>query len=391
MSTVASSNTDLSLNADGSGNGINFKSNGSQVGNIDASGNLTVSGNISAKTVLTGGSPGAVEMYRTSASDNNADPDTFTVYLPDGSTLSTTGTTTGGLQEAINYANNNGYDFFLHGGGIEATGTATDIGVINLSSSLTIPACQNRSFEFRSVTLNFTSALGSNAGLIFNSFMMMDFDFRGQIVYAGTGNAVDFNSSNAVPLDNVVTQIDSSIRIDTIAYIGSGASSGASCIKFTSPLSRCRLQFTEINGSGYDLSTSTATTYADYGLLIHNANFEHNLVDIGGIHHVKNAGMQVGVSTSITPNGNSFRIGVIQPDGNTSTTVGINTFGKNNYYDFAVTNGAGSFSHGINGNTASAYEYVVMRQCSNPSVGNINDSTVENNSLVVIGNTSTTL
>ena len=43
MSTVASSNTDLSLNADGSGNGIKFKSNGSEVASINSSGTLTAS------------------------------------------------------------------------------------------------------------------------------------------------------------------------------------------------------------------------------------------------------------------------------------------------------------------------------------------------------------
>ena len=49
----------------------------------------------------------------------------YTIITPDGSTVNTSGTTTEGLQEAINYANQNGLDFYCAGGGIETDGTPT--------------------------------------------------------------------------------------------------------------------------------------------------------------------------------------------------------------------------------------------------------------------------
>ena len=97
----------------------------------------------------------------------------YTIFTPDGSTVSTGGTTTEGLQEAINYANANGLDFYCAGGGIETTGTATDIGIITCTTTLQIPACQLRSFVFKNTTIDFTTAVGSNAGLKFDSFMIL--------------------------------------------------------------------------------------------------------------------------------------------------------------------------------------------------------------------------
>jgi hypothetical protein len=365
---------------------------------IDTDG-ITVVGNISATGVIHGGTPGAVTMYRTSASTNNADPDIFTVSLPDGTQLDTTGTLTGGLQEAIDYANNNGFDFYCHGGGIEATSPATDVGVITCTHTLSCPPCQNRSFTFKSVTLNFTNALGSNPGLLFDSFMMLDWDFRGQVVYQGGGAAVRFAAANNVPYDNVLTQVDSNIRIDTVAYLGNTSSSvmgtdvDSACVYFAGAMHRCKLHFGELNGSNWDKDTQVVTTSANYGVFAASSEFKHNIIDIVGIHNVKKSGIQVGTSTSITPNGNTWRIGVIEPDGNygSTATTGIDTFGNGNSYDFAVTNGAGAYSYGIKGNTDAAYEYVLMRQVISPSVASILDGTTSNTSIIWLGNTSTTM
>ena len=64
MSKVASSNSDLTINADGSGNDIKFQSNGSEVGSINSSGTMTAtafSGDGSALTgISSGGGSGTV-------------------------------------------------------------------------------------------------------------------------------------------------------------------------------------------------------------------------------------------------------------------------------------------------------------------------------------------
>ena len=58
MSKVASSNSDLTLNADGSGNDIKFQSNGTEVGSINSSGTMTATAFAGDGSSLTGVSGG---------------------------------------------------------------------------------------------------------------------------------------------------------------------------------------------------------------------------------------------------------------------------------------------------------------------------------------------
>lgn len=58
MSTVASSNSDLTINADGSGNDIKFQSNGTEVGSINSSGTMTATAFAGDGSSLTGVSGG---------------------------------------------------------------------------------------------------------------------------------------------------------------------------------------------------------------------------------------------------------------------------------------------------------------------------------------------
>ncbi len=53
MSTIKSSNENLTLNADGSGNDLKFQSNGSEIASIDQSGNLAVSGTVDGVDIAT--------------------------------------------------------------------------------------------------------------------------------------------------------------------------------------------------------------------------------------------------------------------------------------------------------------------------------------------------
>lgn len=58
MSTVASSNSDLTINADGTGNDIKFQSNGTEVGSINSSGTMTATAFAGDGSSLTGVSGG---------------------------------------------------------------------------------------------------------------------------------------------------------------------------------------------------------------------------------------------------------------------------------------------------------------------------------------------
>ena len=349
---------------------------------------------------------GLVKYLRTGA---GTDAVQFTIITPDGSTVNTSGTTTEGLQEAINYANNNGFDFYCAGGGIEADGTATDVGVISCSTTLQIPACQNRSFVFKSVTLNFdknqTGGMRTDAGLKFDSFMMMDFDFAGQVGYHGTGNAVEFDPVNNVPLDGSPAQVDSRIKIDTIAYIqhgiegdtgvAAGTSPDCSCVKLArtsggAQVSRNHFFFGEINGSGF--SNPTVTLHARNGISIAHQGVFGNIFDISGIHHVTEAGILMGYATNVPgPYGNTFRVGLIEPfkkeSSDANIAFGLKSYGNRNDYNFAITNNGGgamgsrygSFSHAVKFESNALLENVFLRRSEGASSGFVNNDTTNDN------------
>ena len=329
----------------------------------------------------------------------------YTIFTPDGSTVSTSGTTTEGLQEAINYANTNGFDFYCAGGGIETDGTATDVGVISCSTSLQIPACQLRSFVFKNTTIDFTTAVGSNAGLKFDSFMMMDFDFAGQIVYHGNGNAVEFDAVNNVPYDGFKTQVDSRVKIDTIAYVegGTDASPNSACISFKQTQGAATLRnsfiFGEINGSGYNAGTATVTLVARNGIVLNHSGVKYNIFDIQGIHHFKEAGLIVGQSVaSPAPVGNQFRIGVMEPyrvtSGGSVVALGLRSYGGSNHYTFSITNNGGTNQNGITGafsyavkfESSCSEEFVNVLDCVGAQDGVITSSSSNNNTLYHKGN-----
>lgn len=74
--------------------------------------------------------PRLVKMYRTQDGGNNpgVNPTVWAIEKPDGTQLDTTGTTTQGLQEAMNYAAGFGYDLQVLGGGIAAQIFGVDYG-----------------------------------------------------------------------------------------------------------------------------------------------------------------------------------------------------------------------------------------------------------------------
>jgi len=355
---------------------------------------------------FTGGAANGTYKIQTVAADENS----FTVTAGASATISngtacTFQTVTEGLQEAINHANANGLDFYCAGGGIRTEGNPnTDVGVISCTGTLQIPACQNRSFVFKSVTLDFSTALGNNPGLKFDSFMMMDFDFAGQVGYHGNGNAVEFDAQNVVPLDNMRGQVDSRIKIDTIAYIegGTGASPLSSCVSFIRThaslpaTSRNHFKFGEINASGFD--GTNVTLIARNGMVINHSGFAGNIIDIQGIHHYKEAGLIVGQSVaSPAPFSNTFRIGLLEPfrvtSGGSVVAVGLRSYATRNDYNFAITNNGGinqggvtgAFAHAVLLESSANNEHIFLRNSQGATTGLISSNSSNNNTLYFDG------
>ena len=93
-----------------------------------------------------------------------------------------------------------------------------DRAVINCVSTLHIPSMQKGVIYFGCVTLNFGMSVNDTwDGLVFDGGMMLSFDFHGQVVYPGRGNAVLVRPTKKVPLDGFVCVVDSRFYIHTIA------------------------------------------------------------------------------------------------------------------------------------------------------------------------------
>src|SRR5210317_650683 len=243
------------------------------------------------------------------------------VLKPDGSRLSVTGTTTDGLQEAIDYACGDGtagsgdYDLYIVGAEA-ATGGAV---VYNLSTTLAFPAMQGKKISSGAITLNFTSAIGTNPCVTFDSCMMVDVRLQGcQIVNGGTGTALVFEPTNSCPLDTNVHQIvDSSFHITTVVNINNSTQTNANgaVVRFV-PTSGTHASNNGIVNSTFVFDEinqeNTASTTA--GIWIQdsaaNKSFANNYIKCQHVHNHTGVGVQIGTSSAHAANasGNTYHL-----------------------------------------------------------------------------------
>lgn len=134
-----------------------------------------------------------VNMYRTSDSNNTLTvPAVWRVDDQNGNPISTVGSLTQGLQEAINYASFNGYDLRVHGGGI-ARKNGQDVAILDCWGPIIVPPLQGVDWRIHA-TINFRAAGAPYPVAIgFDSVMNSDIKFTGQIVcnpWIGAGVAI---------------------------------------------------------------------------------------------------------------------------------------------------------------------------------------------------------
>lgn len=232
-----------------------------------------------------------------------------------------------------------------------STSTTSNNVYINSSATIQIPPIQHWTFKAYNCTLNFGGPVNT-PGLKFNSAILLDFTWTGQIVYGPTNPgaqsyAVLVQPQAPVPIDGIIGFADSKVHIATIACPASGGNAVAAW-GFNPDLGAIITNFfssTEINGTG---SGSTANT--NFGVVVFGptASFEQNIIDIADIHLVLQSGIQVGVNATNQGNmrRNVWRIGGIAPAG--AGADGFNTFGS---YDIitigGISNLQGTLARGV--------------------------------------------
>jgi len=251
------------------------------------------------------------------------DGNSFNVLLPDGTWLDTTGSTTQGLQEAVDVmAANGGWDLKVIGGD-SGSGSAVTYWC---TTTLTFPPMQGKSIKFGAVTLNMDVSTPSHTGVRFDSCMMVDVDMRGaQIVYHGTGIALDFLPVNPVPLDAVITIAASRFRFATIVALESGANVIA--VRFNpnaGTIGMSFFEFFEIAGGG----RSIRVTNPGVGF-----SFRDSFITCPLIHGFNSVSIELGTEATRATfiESNTFKTNMII-DGAQIPTKMIDIWGSNNIF-----------------------------------------------------------
>lgn len=295
--------------------------------------------------------PGVVSMFPT-ASNTVSGSDAWTVLIGTGPFLSTTGTTTRGLQEAINFSAYNGYPLRVYGWGSTFGGGTQPF--IVATSGISFPAVDQYSAKFYDVNITFAPTVNGPA-LSFDSAEVSDIDFiGGQIVYqpsspGSTSYVAYVNPVTVGPIYGLVTYTASRIFLSNIA---SPASGGTAVAVFGFNLSHAGVNNNFFGGIEFNGTGSGASANTQYGVEVFGAisttTFQQNIIDIADIHKVLNSGVQEGTSATNQANyrDNIWRIGGINTAG--ASADGFNTYGSSDTITIgAITNGEGSLNRCI--------------------------------------------
>ena len=207
---------------------------------------------------------------------NSSGTSAWRLFTPGGTEVDVSASATSGLQEMINLA-------YANGGNIEVIGAGTnheqDFGLMYATTPVYLKPMRNMVFKVLGVHLLSTPSTLALPAIVFDSCMMVDFEWIGELVYMGTGSCVLINARNPPGSDPLISMVDSRIHISNLGcYSNSGSDSVVSMSLANSSITNCRFSFVELNGNEGSGSTGTTT----YGLKVTGAasgnHFARNII-----------------------------------------------------------------------------------------------------------------
>ncbi len=301
--------------------------------------------------LIKGYMPGSVGMFRLSDSGNNpsTDPAVWIVLGPDGSVINAAGSTSQGLQEAIDYAYEHGYDLLVYGGG--DTPGDVDASIISATQPIIFPPMNGGLIRFQSVTVNMG---GSPAvGMQFDSMMGSDFEWRGgQLVCdSNVDIGVLFKPQSEVPIDPAGPVITTTRFLFPSIVM---TKAGSICAKFDLSVANIGdgnvFEFIEPNGGAYGIQ------------VVGNASnsFRGNTVRVFGAHANSVASVAVGINNTGAAliKGNFWDI-ECDP---ASTAIGVDIWGKHDLYRITVLPDEGPAAVGIKFETSAEKNKVLCAE-----------------------------
>jgi len=276
----------------------------------------------------------------------------WTVYKPDGTILDTSGSSSQGLQEAVNLAflassiSSNtqaglGYSLYVLGCSQQNGGAA----ILDTSQTIQFPPMQGAHIVISQVTLGANGVPDGDPLIQLDSALMCRFEMPGTQTAINTGPAIKIKPTNPVPQPTPggVGYGDSSIVGSTI---GGGLEfdfSGGGGIYNT------LIDFDELN-----------TGNRSYGILVNTlpagTNFGFNTIRIRHLHAFGSVGVQVGLANPAEGQqfgGNRWEINGMDPD-SSGGTYGFVTYASNDSGFIGISGGISTpfqFAAAATGNT----------------------------------------
>ena len=259
------------------------------------------------------------------------------VLYPDGKLLRADGTfqdvsksPTAGIQELINHASQNFVDAYIVGGVEDGTRGFQKFGsvVYNVNRPIVFPPHQGYRLDTGAITININR--GVNPGIRIDSCMMVDLCIRGQIVYNGTGIALDFNPKKLLPLDTFVGPliVDSSFHITTVVP----TNTSATAVRFNGTIVHSNFFFNEINGGRRGIDVT--------------GGFAKNRLICKHLHaQAGKNGLGVRVGSGAAKK-NVWEVN-IDADTKQFMTTAIDTLGSNSLWTVSITKSNGGIGTGI--------------------------------------------
>lgn len=195
------------------------------------------------------------------------------IQRENGSIIETTGSTTSGVQELLDYCAEHDVDGYIVGGS-EPRGQQVPY---ICKTPVRIHPAQGFKLDTGSIILVFPEEIGQENGFTIDSCMMVNINIRGMVLYWGQGAAVAISPENPLPLDTFVgpTLVDTTVHITTIANRGSAA------VLFKGSINYCRFEFNEINHGTFGIHVDV------------DCSFSNNHFICKHVHNQKEAGFMV--------------------------------------------------------------------------------------------------
>jgi hypothetical protein len=291
------------------------------------------------------GAIGAVRMFPTPSQGGGA----WSVVDPWGNPVSTAGTTTQGLQEAINTAVTNRWPLHISGQG-----------TISCSTPVVVKAGFMSDIQVDAGVVVAFGTLGSASLLTIDSQENSDIHWRGQITQAGgdTGPVVELKPVNATPITGNINIAASIIEFYVISPATGGI--GMQVNPANGGILGNQIRCVDPNGGVVGIKVLNPGTAF--------ISFQENVILWNYIHRQTGFGIQNGTSNTNAGNmrRNTWMGGRIAP--NNAAAIGFASWGSNDtLIGVSINAEEGSYNNGIVFQAGADFNTVVGGQIASPS------------------------